>query len=137
MRLDVVMTALHVSALLVWVGAVISGFLAAGVKGDDATRQDIARRLFRWVANPALLLALLFGTVRLGLDWRYYFVTTHFMHAKLPLAFVAIAAHHFLSARVRKAPTATRFRGTPTTLAALVFGLSCFAAVLLVIVRPF
>lgn len=137
MRLDLWMTALHVSSAMVWVGAVVSSFVAASVTSvDDATRHVIARRLHRWVARPAFLLALGFGVIRLGMDWRHYFITTHFMHAKLTLAFLAIVAHHFIGARIRSSKSGRAFHSPATIFAVVMFGLSCLAAVVLVVVRP-
>ncbi len=137
MKADLVLTALHVSTLLLWVGGMVSAFVAARTAaGDDVTRHDIAQRVYKWVANPAFLLAFAFGVIRLAMDWRYYFITTHFMHSKLLLAFVAIGAHHFLGAKIRKSTTNQAFRGLSTTLAAVTFSLACVAAVFIIILRP-
>lgn len=137
MRMDSVTTALHVVAVAVWVGSLLSAYVAARVtSGDDTTRHVIAYNLYKWLARPAFLVAFVLGVFRLGMDWRYYFVTTHFMHAKLSLALVAIVAHHFLGARLRSAKTAEAFRTPATTVALAVFALTCFAAVFVVVVRP-
>jgi len=137
MRLDSMMTAVHVSALVVWIGSMLSAYVAARVASvDDATRQVIALRIYNWLARPAFIVTLVFGALRLGMDWRHYLVTTHFMHTKLTLAFVAIVAHHFLGARIRSSSTAQAFRSPATTAAVAIFALSCLAAVIVIVVRP-
>lgn len=131
------MTALHVVGLLLWVGSLVSAFVAASVTScDDTTRRLIATRLYRWVARPGFLLAFGFGAIRLAMDWHHFLVATHFMHVKLTLALVAIVAHHFVGARIGSCTTGRAFHTPATTSAVVLFGLSCLAAVIIVVVRP-
>jgi uncharacterized membrane protein len=131
------MTALHVVGLLLWVGSLVSAFVAASVTScDDTTRKLIATRLYRWVARPGFWLAFTFGAIRLGMDWHHYLVATHFMHAKLMLALVAVVAHHFVGARIGSSASARAFHTPATTSAVVLFGVSCLATVIIVVVRP-
>ena len=134
MSMDTILVSLHVAANLVWVGSVLAGVVALRAPGPDAaSRQAIARRIFGVLALPAFVASLVLGAARLGLDWRYYMVTTHFMHAKLSLALVAIVAHHWMGARLRRAGAT---QDGAIIVGAVVFGLSCMAAVVMAVARP-
>ena len=134
MSTDTILVSLHVAANLVWVGSVLAGVVALRTPGADAAaRQDVARRIFRVLALPAFVASFVFGAARLGLDWRYYMVTTHFMHVKLTLALVAIVAHHWMGARIRR--TGATNDGA-ILVGAFAFGFACLVAVVMAVVRP-
>jgi protoporphyrinogen IX oxidase len=93
--------------------------LAADV-ASEKDRGALALAIYRKIATPAFGLSFLFGVGRLLFGLRYYFVITHFMHAKLPLALGVIAIHHVLGARARRAAKgetgATRAAGRLTLI---------------------
>jgi uncharacterized membrane protein len=131
-RVDLAVLVLHVCANVVWVGSLLAVVLIHGmVTEDTVVRGRIALRVYRWLAVPAFVGSTVFGLARLALDGRYYLVTTHFMHLKLLMVLVAIAAHHIVGARVRRAGS------KPAPLAGVVFGLACLGAVLMAVVKPF
>jgi len=116
----------------VWVGSLLSAAAVQGMGAEDAAaRGRIALRIYRRLAVPAFLASTLFGLARLGLDWRYYLVTTHFMHAKLLLVVIAIAAHHVVGARVKRAGSGS------VALVGALYGLACMGAIVLAVVKPF
>jgi putative membrane protein len=99
---DLWVLALHVASNAVWVGSLLAVLVVVGMPGEGAKASNLlGLRVYRALAIPGFLGSLVFGGIRLGLDWRYYLVTTHFMHAKLLLVAVAIAAHHVVGAGVR------------------------------------
>jgi len=138
MKVDLLIVALHVAANMVWVGALLAAVLVT-LAGDGPTpaQAKLGRLVYRRLAIPAFGLSFVLGAVRLGLDWQYYMVTTHFMHAKLALAFAAIVAHHWIGARLRRLCDATPASGRSLGWLAVVFGLTCFGSVALVVLRPF
>jgi putative membrane protein len=62
----------------------------------------LALWVYRRLAVPAFILALVAGSAQLLSDLQLYFVTRHYMHAKLPLALAIIAFHHILGGRARR-----------------------------------
>jgi putative membrane protein len=124
---------LHVLANLYWVGSIVAvAALLSAPSASPKERGELAGFVYRRIAAPAFGLSFLSGTVRLLLDLEYYFVTTHFMHAKLPLALGVIALHHVIGARVRRAAAgdAQAVRGTArlgVALAVLAAGAAWFA----------
>lgn len=102
--LESLLRSLHVLANLFWIGSIVAvGLVLAAKAGSAKERGEIARSLYRRVAQPAFGLSFLFGLGRLALSPTYYFKLTHFMHLKLTLAFGVIALHHVLGARARRA----------------------------------
>jgi len=94
--------------------------------------------VYRSLAVPAFVTSFVAGAIRLALSPDYYFVATHFMHAKLLLALVVIALHHVIGGRAKKAAagdTAASGRATP----ALELGLAVAAAgaIFLAVMKPF
>lgn len=138
MKIDLVLLTLHVAANLVWVGSLLAVVVAAVASGGTPKqRGQTARSIYVRLAVPGFVGSFALGLARLGLDWNYYMVSTHFMHAKLLLALIAIVAHHVVGARVR-ALAGERVVSAPTLMAAgLVFGLAAFGAMVLAIAQPF
>lgn len=138
MKWDLVVVALHGAANTVWVGSVLAASVVALAKtGAPEVRAELARKVFKGLAVPSFGLALVLGAARLAMDWHYFMVETHFMHAKLVLAFAAIVAHHVLGVRLRKLPIDSSKPPRLISLLALVFGVSCVGSLMLVVVRPF
>src|SRR5262249_18995389 len=109
--------------------------LAAG-EGEAKVRGALAVRIYKTLAVPAFVASFLFGVLRLFLSTEYYFVSTHFMHAKLLLAFVVIGLHPVIGARAKKAAAGDAARmGAP----ALELGLAVAAAgaIFLAVMKPF
>lgn len=137
MRFDLVVLALHVCANVVWVGALLAVLVVlAGNAEDQGARGRLAWRVYRTLALPGFVGSFVFGMVRLGVDWRYFLVTTHFMHVKLLLVVVAIAVHHLVGARARRVAKGAGKAGSGV-VSGLAFGLACLGAVVLAVLKPF
>lgn len=138
MKADLVLVTLHVAANMVWVGGLIAAVLVAWAGGGPtADTAKLARLVYKNLAVPAFAASLVFGAARLALDWRYFLVTTHFMHVKLALAFLAIVAHHWIGARLRRLCEATPVQDRMLGWLAVGFGVACFGSVALVVMKPF
>jgi protoporphyrinogen IX oxidase len=130
--------AVHVLANLVWIGSVLStGLVLTHGAGDAKTRGETALLLYRKLATPAFVLSFLLGSVVLFNNPAYYFKTTHFMHAKLPLALGVIGIHHVIGARAKKLSAGTTTELGPTLVLTLVLGLLAAGAALIVMLKPF
>ena len=106
--LPLVVVALHVFAVILWIGSIASaGWLLANRKSAPTPEQgkaaaELALGLYRRVAAPAFVLAFAAGLVRVLLDPEAY-LKAHWFHGKLTLALVIIGLHHVLGARAAKA----------------------------------
>jgi protoporphyrinogen IX oxidase len=102
--LETLLVSFHVLANLFWIGSItaVGVILGAPAPALEA-RGKLARAVYRRVAVPAFIVSFVSALLRLGLTPGYYFVATHFMHPKLVLALGAIALHHVLGARARRA----------------------------------
>ncbi len=97
------LVALHVSANVVWIGAILAvGRVLIASDGDARIRGALALGIYKKLATPAFGISFVAGAARLALNSDYYFVQTHFMHAKLLFAFAVIGLHHVLGARAKK-----------------------------------
>lgn len=136
--LETLVLSLHVVANLFWIGSIVAvGLLLSAPKPDVQIRGGLARLVYRRVAAPAFAVSFVTALLRLALSPGYYFVATHFMHAKLVLALGVIALHHVLGARARRAE-----RGESASLGsvpALTLGLAVLSAgaAWLAIAKPF
>lgn len=93
----------HVCANLFWIGSIVAVGLTLQVASTHASdRGRIALLLYRRLATPAFVVSFLAGTAMLLLEPAYYFVQTHMMHAKLPLALGVIGLHHWLGSRSKR-----------------------------------
>jgi putative membrane protein len=138
-----ILVAIHVTANVVWIGSILAvGRLLAAAEGDAKIRGVLARRVYRSLAVPAFATSFVAGALRLALSPDYYFVATHFMHAKLLLALVVIALHHVIGGRAKKAAAAAgdaAAAATGTSAPALELGLAVAAAgaIFLAVMKPF
>jgi uncharacterized membrane protein len=135
--LDITVLVLHVTANVVWVGALLAALVLVGMAAEDAqARGRMALRVYRTLAVPGFVGSLVFGVARLGLDWRHYLVTTHYMHVKLVLVVFAIILHHFVGARVRRMARDGQPVGAPGWTA-LAFGAMAVGSIIMAVAEPF
>ena len=130
---------LHVLGNIFWIGAIVAVgmLLVAPSPGTARDRGALARRIYTSLAVPAFALSFVTGVLRLFLDLRYYFVVTHFMHAKLPLALGVIAIHHIIGARAKRmAASATEDAGRVRVLTPILAILAA-ASAWLALTEPF
>jgi protoporphyrinogen IX oxidase len=136
-RFDLVVLALHMGANVVWVGALLAVVVVLSTRGEDeGARGRLAWRAYRTLALPGFVGSFVFGLIRLGFDWRYYLVTTHFMHLKLVLVVVAIVVHHLVGAKARRMAKGTGRAGSGV-VSGLAFGLACLGVVVVAVTKPF
>lgn len=135
MRADLAVLVLHMAGNVVWVGALL-GVVALLWGGGGEAGGKAALRVYRLVAVPGFLVSFCFGVGRLLLDWKYYLVTTHYMHAKLVLVVVAIGLHHVVGAGAKRASGGAQVGGGRLA-AGVGFGLACLGALFLAVVKPF
>jgi putative membrane protein len=103
MRLDNILTWLHVTGNLIWIGAILAvGLVLLSPQGDAKVRGELGKRIYLYAATPGFLVSFLFGMGRLLMDPKHYFVETHWMHGKLLFALIFIGLHHVIGARAKK-----------------------------------
>ncbi|HET9929834.1 MAG TPA: CopD family protein [Polyangiaceae bacterium] len=122
MALETLVLSLHVVANLFWIGSIVAvGLLVSAPKPDLPVRGGLARLIYRRIAAPAFAVSFVTALLRLALSPSYYFVATHFMHAKILLGLGVIGLHHVLGARARRAERgeASAMGGVPALTAAL------------------
>lgn len=106
-----IVVALHVFAVILWIGSIASaGWLLAGRANAPTPEQgkaatELALGLYRRVAAPAFVLAFACGLIRVLMAPEAY-LKAHWFHGKLTLALVVIALHHILGARAARAARA-------------------------------
>jgi putative membrane protein len=94
----VVLLLTHLVANLFWIGSIVAvGVLLAGGSGQAPA----ALTVYRKVSVGAFGLSFVSAAVLLVLNPALYFTSSHWMHAKLPLALAVIALHHVLGARAK------------------------------------
>lgn len=136
---DQVTLAIHVLAVIVWIGALASITLvltAPGSMGDSKIRGALARRIYLRAAVPAFLVAFVAGLTRLLHFWQSLYAHAHWMHGKLTAALVVIGLHHVLGARARKMADDGADAGPAATLGAVALA-SAAVVVVLVVLKPF
>jgi putative membrane protein len=132
------LVSLHVAANVVWIGSILAvGRVLTGTEGDAKVRGAMAVRIYKGLASPAFATSFVAGAARLALSPDYYFVRTHFMHAKLLFALIVIGLHHVLGARAKKAASgeSPNTAGVPVLAAGILAG--AVVAVFLAIMKPF
>jgi putative membrane protein len=135
MPLSGLIVALHVTANVVWIGSILAVGRLLAAEGDSRLRGALALGIYQRLATPAFGISFLAGAARLVLSLNYYFVATHFMHAKLLFAFIVIGLHHVIGARAKKAASGT----APSAAPGLAIGLLVCAAIVvfLAVLKPF
>ena len=102
MRLDIILKALHVTANVFWVGAIVAvALIMVADVGDSKTRGALAHRVYLRAAVPGFVLSFLAGTGRLALDASLYMKQGWF-HAKLLFVLIVIALHHVIGGKAKK-----------------------------------
>jgi len=128
--------ALHVCANLLWIGGIVGvAVILPGSLGTKEIRGAIALRMYRRLANPAFMVSFLAGTTLLLMNPAYYFVHTHMMHAKLPLALGVVALHHWLGRRTRR--MASGEATPPGQLPMVLLLVAAMGAAALALLKPF
>lgn len=133
MRLDIILKALHVTANVFWVGAIVAvAVVMVADAGDAKTRGALAQRVYLRAAVPGFVVSFLAGTGRLALDASVYMKQGWF-HAKLLFILIVIALHHVIGGKAKKmAKGDAEDAGKTGTLAialAVAAGLAAFVAV--------
>lgn len=124
---DLALKWLHVTANLFWIGSITAvAVLVLATSIDAKVRGQIATGLYQRLAAPAFVASFIAGAARLFSETEYYFRTTHFMHAKLLFALIAIGLHHAIGARAKKLATGETVDVGPTRI--LLGGLAISAA---------
>ncbi|HEY6463150.1 MAG TPA: CopD family protein [Polyangiaceae bacterium] len=116
-RLALPLVALHLTANLVWIGALLAVALLLGqarLTADGAELGRLARRVHVRLAVPAFLVSFLAGLARLLMQPSAY-LHMHWMHAKLTLAVVVIVIHHILGAKAKRVARGDTDAETSTT----------------------
>jgi putative membrane protein len=104
LSLPVALVAIHVTANVVWIGALLAVALLAArgpFSADPAEVGTLARRLYVTLAVPGFAGSFAAGLARILLEPRVY-AHMPWMHAKLTFALVVIVLHHVIGARVRR-----------------------------------
>lgn len=135
MNLSVTLLAVHVLAVIVWVGSLVSITRVLGVANDlqgDARARvtDSARAVYRGVSSPWMGVALLVGLVMIATTPGIF--RMHWFHPKLTAALVMLALHFVLGVKVRKAQAASddaAFTAALSSVRALQAGIFGTAAV--------
>ncbi|AKT43013.1 CopD family protein [Chondromyces crocatus] len=127
---------LHVVGNITWVGAILAvAAVLTGAAGDAKLRGELGLRIYQHLAVPAFVLSFVCGATRLAMDTSYYFVQTHWMHAKLPAALVVIGLHHVLGARAKKMARGEVQEAGPAAKIAAVLALTAALAAFFAIVK--
>jgi uncharacterized membrane protein len=118
MNLPITLLAVHVLAVILWVGSLVSITrvlaLAAEVSGDARAKlTDGARAVYRGVSSPWMGIALLAGVGLIAVTPGIF--RMGWFHPKLTAAIAMLALHFFLGVKVRKAQAAV---GDDTAFAA-------------------
>lgn len=136
--LDVLLKSVHVTANLFWIGAIVAvGLLLTAPLGSARERGALARHIYQRLATPGFFVSFTAAAVLLVLNLRYYFVVTHFMHAKLLLVIAVIALHHVLGARARKLAAGTLPNAASASKLTLALSLLSIGAAWLALTEPF
>ena len=122
---------LHVVGNLIWIGSIASVGVVLATTPEPKTGGLIAYGIYRRLSIPGFALSFVAAVTMLVLNTKLYFVQTHWMHAKLPLALGVIALHHVIGARAKRlAEGRTDTAGPAGTLTAVLLALALVSAYL-------
>jgi putative membrane protein len=105
--------------------------------GSARERGALALRLYRWLATPGMVLALVGAIARIVPNYELYFVVTHFMHGKLLFGLIAVALHHVLGAKARAMASGRVASVSGGVAMGAVFLLMAVGATILAVTKPF
>jgi putative membrane protein len=133
LSLSTALVAAHLTANVVWIGALLAVALLAArgpFSADPVEVGTLARRVYVTLAAPAFLVSFAAGVGRIAIYPQVY-LHLPWMHAKLTLALVVIALHHIIGGRARRIANgqANAGRGMPV-LAVAVFAFAAGAVLL-------
>jgi protoporphyrinogen IX oxidase len=127
----------HVVANLIWIGSILgTALMLVQGPGDAKTRGASGLLLYMKLAVPAFVVSFLCGTAMVASNVKHYFVLTHNMHGKLPLALGVIALHHVIGARAKKMANGTSEDAGPTKVLAMVLLLCAIGSAVFVLIPP-
>lgn len=142
MNATTLLLAVHVLAVIFWVGSLVSITrllgLAKTLEGDARAKvTDGARAVYRSVSSSAMGVALLAGLAVLGANTALF--RMGWFHPKLTAAIIMLVLHFLLGAKVRKAQAAADdagYRSAVASVGALQWGvvLAALLAVFAVVV---
>lgn len=102
MRVDLILIWLHLTANILWIGAILSvALILMADKPDAKARGELAKTIYLRLATPGFVLSFVFGLTRFMMDVGHY-GKTPWMHIKLTVAFIVIGLHHVIGARAKK-----------------------------------
>lgn len=129
---------LHVSANVVWIGAIVSVVIVlTAPTGEPKLRGRLGVEIYKRAAVPAFVVSFVAGLLRLLLSLHFYFVTTKFMHGKLFLALVVIGLHHVIGARAKRMASGSSEGPGSAAAIAVVLLVAAVGAVFFAVVKPF
>ncbi len=127
----------HVIANLVWIGSILAVVVTLSSDAEARVRGRIARSVYKKLAAPAFGVSFLAATALLFTNLQLYFVHTHWMHGKLPLALGVIVLHHVIGARAKRMESGKLSEPGPVAVLGGVLFLCALGAAFLVIIKPF
>ena len=127
----------HVIANLVWIGSILAVAVALVGSAEPKIRGQSGRNIYRKLAAPAFGVSFLAALALLFLNLKLYFVQTHWMHGKLPLALAVIALHHVIGARAKALESGKRSEAGPIAALGGALFVCALGAAALVILKPF
>jgi protoporphyrinogen IX oxidase len=129
----------HLIAVVLWVGpllGVIFGLLVAARSDKVAAVAPVLRSTLRWCVSPAMAVAWLVGLTMLVSYWPVY-ARAGWMHGKLLIVVLVSALTGLVTKRVKQAAGGRPVATQVVTFLGAAIVLLVFAAVALVLVRPF
>ncbi len=102
MQVDNILIWLHLSANIVWIGAILSvGLILMADTPAAKARGELAKSIYLKLATPGFVLSFVFGLIRFIMGIGLY-GSKPWMHIKLTIALVVIGLHHVIGARAKK-----------------------------------
>ncbi|APR65819.1 TIGR00701 family protein [Thalassolituus oleivorans] len=93
--------AFHIIAVITWFAAIFylpRLFVYHAAAEDSVSRERfkiMERKLYRGIMTPSMIVVLALGTWLISYSPRYYFIESHWMHAKLALVALLIVYHFY------------------------------------------
>ena len=132
------LVAIHVFADMLWIGSIVA--VGALIAAKDSmvlrARAGDARWIYRRLAAPAFVVALVMGIACIVADPTHSVMKIPSMHVKLTLAAGVIALHHWIGASSRR--IASGNRKTPmSSLPLVLLIVAAGGAAILAVLKPF